>query len=91
LNIDRSPFGFDYWNLTDLGLGEENMDLTLSAEQQMIRDLWKNFAKNEIAPDAEELDYNDHFPYEIWKKMADLEIVGIPGKFKGFLQQYEVL
>lgn len=54
------------------------MDFTLSTEQQMIRDLCKNFVKNEIAPIAEEMDETGHFPYEVWKKMGDLGIVGIP-------------
>ncbi|MDO9349733.1 MAG: acyl-CoA dehydrogenase family protein [Deltaproteobacteria bacterium] len=54
------------------------MDFTLSTEQQMIRDLCKNFVKNEIAPIAEEMDETGHFPYEVWKKLGDLGIVGIP-------------
>jgi len=54
------------------------MDFTLSTEQQMIRDLCRNFVKNEIAPIAEEIDQTGEFPYAIWKKMADLGIVGIP-------------
>lgn len=54
------------------------MDYTLSTEQQMIKDLCKNFVKNEIAPIAEEMDETGHFPYEVWKKMGDLGIVGIP-------------
>ncbi len=54
------------------------MDFTLTTEQQMIRDLCRNFVKNEIAPIAEEMDETGHFPYEVWKKMGDLGIVGIP-------------
>lgn len=54
------------------------MDFTLSTEQQMIRDLCKNFTKNEIAPVAEEIDQTGQFPYEVWKKMGDLGMVGIP-------------
>jgi short/branched chain acyl-CoA dehydrogenase len=54
------------------------MDFTLSVEQRMIRDLCRNFAKNEIIPVAEELDKTGQFPYEIWKKMGNLGICGIP-------------
>lgn len=54
------------------------MDFTLSTEQQMIKDLCKNFVKNEIAPIAEEMDETGLFPYEVWKKLGDLGIVGIP-------------
>jgi butyryl-CoA dehydrogenase len=54
------------------------MDFTLTTEQQMIRDLCRNFAKNEIVPIAEEMDHTGQFPYDVWKKMGDLGIVGIP-------------
>jgi len=54
------------------------MDFKLSSEQEMVRDLCRNFAKNEIIPIAEELDKTGQFPYEIWKKMAGLGICGIP-------------
>src|SRR4030042_447485 len=54
------------------------MDFNLSKEQEMVRDLCRVFAKNEILPVAEELDKTCQFPYEIWKKMANLGIVGIP-------------
>jgi short/branched chain acyl-CoA dehydrogenase len=54
------------------------MDFKLSSEQEMVKDLSRNFAKNEIIPIAEELDKTGQFPYEIWKKMADLGMCGIP-------------
>ncbi len=54
------------------------MDFNLSKEQEMVRDLCRVFAKNEITPVAEELDKTGQFPYEIWKKMANLGICGIP-------------
>jgi len=54
------------------------MDFTLTTEQQMIRDLCRNFAKNEILPIAEEMDHTGQFPYDVWKKMGNLGIVGIP-------------
>jgi butyryl-CoA dehydrogenase len=54
------------------------MDFTLSTEQKMIQDLCRNFVKNEIKPIAEEMDRSGQFPYEVWKKMGDLGIVGIP-------------
>jgi short/branched chain acyl-CoA dehydrogenase len=54
------------------------MEFTFSTEQEMVRDLCRNFAKNEILPIAEELDKTGHFPYEVWKKMAGLGICGIP-------------
>ncbi len=54
------------------------MNFNLSTEQVMVRDLCRNFAKNEIIPIAEELDKTGQFPYEVWKKMGDLGICGIP-------------
>ena len=47
------------------------MDFSLSAEQQMIRDLCREFADEEIKPLAEEMDRTAEFPYEIVRKMAD--------------------
>ena len=54
------------------------MDFKLSAEQVMVKDLCRNFAKKEIMPIAEELDKTGQFPYGVWKKMGDLGICGIP-------------
>ena len=54
------------------------MDFKLSPEQVMVKDLCRNFAKNEIMPIAEELDKTGQFPYDVWKKMGDLGICGIP-------------
>ena len=54
------------------------MDFTLSAEQQMIRDLCREFAENEIKPHAEEMDRSGAFPYDIIKKMGELGLLGLP-------------
>jgi len=54
------------------------MDFNLTAEQVMVRDLCRNFAKNEIKPIAGEMDKSGQFPYEAWKKMGNLGICGIP-------------
>ena len=54
------------------------MNFNLSTEQEMVRDLCRNFAKNEVIPIPEELDRTGQFPYEVWKKMGHLGICGIP-------------
>src|SRR5262245_42070298 len=54
------------------------MDFTLSAEQQMIRDLCRDFAEAEIKPHAEEMDRSGKFPYAIVGKMAELGLLGLP-------------
>ncbi len=54
------------------------MDFTLSAEQQMIRDMCREFAEEEIKPRAEEMDHTGAFPYDIIAKMAELGLLGLP-------------
>ena len=54
------------------------MDFSLSAEQQMIRDLCRDFAEAEIKPQAEEMDRTGAFPYGIVTKMAELGLLGLP-------------
>src|SRR5690349_8934263 len=54
------------------------MDFSLSDEQQMIRDMCREFAEDEIKPHAEELDRTGAFPYEIVRKMAELGLLGLP-------------
>ncbi len=44
----------------------------------MIRDMVRDFARNEIAPVAGELDQKSEFPWENVKKMAELGLFGIP-------------
>ena len=54
------------------------MDFSLSDEQQMIRDMCREFAEEEIKPHAEELDRTATFPYDIVHKMANLGLLGLP-------------
>jgi butyryl-CoA dehydrogenase len=54
------------------------MDFTLSAEQEMIRNLCRDFVEAEIKPHAEELDRTGQFPYDIVRKMAELGLLGVP-------------
>jgi alkylation response protein AidB-like acyl-CoA dehydrogenase len=44
----------------------------------MIRDMVRDFAQNEIAPVAGEMDQNSRFPWENVKKMGELGLFGIP-------------
>ncbi len=54
------------------------MNFDLSDEQRLIRETVRDFARNEVAPAAEELDRTKSFPYEIVGKLADLGLMGIP-------------
>jgi alkylation response protein AidB-like acyl-CoA dehydrogenase len=53
------------------------MDFELTEEQRAIRDLARDFAKNEIAPIAAKLDETGEFPVENVKKMGELGLLGI--------------
>ncbi|MDB4950235.1 MAG: acyl-CoA dehydrogenase protein [Gemmatimonadetes bacterium] len=44
----------------------------------MIRDMVRDFARNEIAPVARELDVTSAFPWENVRKMGELGLFGIP-------------
>jgi alkylation response protein AidB-like acyl-CoA dehydrogenase len=54
------------------------MNFDLTDEQRLIRDTVRDFARNEVAPVAEELDRTKSFPYEIVEKMAGLGLMSIP-------------
>lgn len=54
------------------------MNFELSEEQQMIRDMVRNFAEKEVAPKAEVVDRTGEFPLDTFKKMGELGLLGIP-------------
>ena len=59
------------------------MNFDLSDEQRLLRDTVRDFARQEVAPVAEELDRTKSFPYEIVAKLGKLGLMGIP-----FPQEY---
>jgi alkylation response protein AidB-like acyl-CoA dehydrogenase len=54
------------------------MDFDLSPEHELIRRTVRDFAEQEVAPVAEELDREKRFPYEIVAKLGELGLMGIP-------------
>ncbi|HSU16246.1 acyl-CoA dehydrogenase [Longimicrobium sp.] len=54
------------------------MDRYFDENHLMIRDMVRDFAENEIAPVAGELDRSGEFPWENVKKMGELGLFGIP-------------
>jgi short/branched chain acyl-CoA dehydrogenase len=54
------------------------VDLDLSPEHELIRDTVRTFARDRVAPLAEELDRESRFPYELVAEMAELGLMGIP-------------
>lgn len=54
------------------------MDFKLSDEHQLIKQTVRDFAEKEIGPRAEEIDVTDQFPTDIFKRMGELGLLGIP-------------
>jgi len=54
------------------------MDFTLSKEHEMARQLFKDFAENEVKPLAQEVDETEVFPRATVDKMAKYGFLGIP-------------
>jgi alkylation response protein AidB-like acyl-CoA dehydrogenase len=59
------------------------MDFDLSDDHRLIQQTVRDFARQEVAPAAEELDRTKSFPYEIVAKLGELGLMGIP-----FPQEY---
>jgi butyryl-CoA dehydrogenase len=54
------------------------MDFKLSDEHILIKQIVRDFAEKEIGPRAEEIDATDQFPADIFKRMGELGLLGIP-------------
>jgi alkylation response protein AidB-like acyl-CoA dehydrogenase len=52
--------------------------LDLSEDQEMIRDMVREFADNEIAPSAARIDEEHSFPLDTWNQIVELGLPGIP-------------
>jgi alkylation response protein AidB-like acyl-CoA dehydrogenase len=59
------------------------MDFELSDDHRLLRDTVRDFATSEVAPLAEELDRTKRFPYDIVRRLGELDLMGIP-----FPEQY---
>lgn len=53
------------------------MNFTLTEEQQMVRDMARRFAEDQIKPRAAELDRTHQHPADILEQMAELKLLGI--------------
>jgi isovaleryl-CoA dehydrogenase len=71
------------FSMLDHGLGEEI---------DMLRNFTYKFSQAEIAPRAQEIDSNNEFPNDLWKKMGALGLLGVTiaeeygGSNMGFLR-----
>ena len=54
------------------------MDFSLADEQKAVRDLCRDFAREVVAPAAEELDREHRFGYDIVRQMGELGLFGLP-------------
>src|SRR5919197_283983 len=54
------------------------MDFELTEEQTAVRSLTREFARDVVAPAAEELDREHRFPLEIIRQMGELGLFGLP-------------
>ncbi len=61
------------------------MNFNLTDEQRMLRDTVREFAEREIKPRAAEIDRTDEFPRDLWRRLAELGILGmtLPPEYGG--------
>jgi isovaleryl-CoA dehydrogenase len=53
------------------------MNFALGDEIEALRDVVHKFAQTEIAPLARQIDLDNQFPKDLWKKMGDLGLLGM--------------
>ena len=53
------------------------MDFTLTSEQDELVRTLRGFAKKELAPRSSEWDRSGEFPWDAWKKMGELGLLGL--------------
>lgn len=61
------------------------MEFGLTEEHHMIQEMTADFVEKEVAPVASEIDEKDEFPWEVYKKMADLGLLSmtLPSVYEG--------
>ena len=66
------------------------MDFTFSEDQELTRQMVREFAENEIAPKVRYFDETQEFPLEIMTKLAHLGLLGVvfPSEYGGAGMSY---
>jgi alkylation response protein AidB-like acyl-CoA dehydrogenase len=61
------------------------MDFELSEPQRLVREMVRDFAEREVRPRAAEIDRTDEWPGDLYKRMAELDILGmtVPAEYGG--------
>ena len=62
---------------TDRDDVEVSVDFELTEDQLSIRDMVRDFARNEIAPHAVKWDREQHFPRELFAQLGELGLLGV--------------
>lgn len=57
-----------------------SLQFNLGEEIDMLREMTYSFAQAEIAPRAQQIDIDNNFPADLWKKFGDLGLLGITVK-----------
>src|SRR6201990_2527964 len=61
-----------------LGCENPGMEFDLPDHHRLLQRTVRDFAEQEIAPVAEELDRTHAFPYDIVRRLGELDLMGIP-------------
>jgi len=61
------------------------MNFDLTEPQRLVREMVREFAEREVRPRAAEIDRTDEFPRDLYRRMAELEILGmtLPAEYGG--------
>jgi alkylation response protein AidB-like acyl-CoA dehydrogenase len=54
------------------------MDFALNEEHRMLQRMVRDFAETEIAPRAEEIDAADQFPLDLFQRLGEVGLLGLP-------------
>jgi alkylation response protein AidB-like acyl-CoA dehydrogenase len=53
------------------------LDYFLSTEQSLVRDVVRDFARKEVAPQAGAIDAEEYFPHELMRRLGELGLLGL--------------
>lgn len=61
------------------------MNFELTEAQRMLQEMVRDFSEKEIKPRAAEIDRTDEFPWDLWKRMAELGLLSmtLPPEYGG--------